>query len=86
MNSNSSKKSRWIKRLTPMTRMGKANEKGLEEVSKAVLEPHFHAEGVTAKKVCIRLLTRSLGSHSHRFCEGLGTFTATSVLRHGLEL
>ncbi len=52
MNSNNSKKSRWIKRLTPMTRMGKANEKGLEEVSKAVLEPHFHAEGVTAKKVC----------------------------------
>lgn len=46
-----------------MTRMGKANEKGLEEVSRAVLERHFHAEGVTAKKVCTRLPSRSLGSH-----------------------
>ena len=45
------RKSMRIKRLTPMTRMGKANEKGLEDVSKAVLEPHFHAEGVTPKKV-----------------------------------
>ena len=55
MKSTSSKKSRWIKRLTPVTRMGKANEKGLEEVSKAVLERYFHAEGVTAKKVLYAL-------------------------------
>ena len=34
-----------------MTTMGKATEKGLEEVSKAVLAPHFHAEGVAPKKV-----------------------------------
>ena len=39
-----------------MTRMGKANEKGLEEVSKVVLAPGFHADDVTAKKVC---------THSH---------------------
>ena len=36
-----------------MTRMGKANEKGLDEVSKAVLTAVFHAEDVTAKKVRI---------------------------------
>ena len=36
-----------------MARMGKANEKGLEEVSKIVLAPAFHSDGVTAKKVCI---------------------------------
>jgi len=45
------KRSRWTRRLTPMTMMGKATEKGLEEVTKAVLAPHFHAEGVTPKKV-----------------------------------
>ena len=50
-NSAGKKHARWIRRLTPMTRMGKASEKGLEEVAKAVLEPHFHAAGVTAKKV-----------------------------------
>ncbi|MCJ1411685.1 hypothetical protein MMC19_005777 [Ptychographa xylographoides] len=43
-------KSRWTRRLTPMTLMGKATEKGLEEVSKAVLAPHFHAVGVSTKK------------------------------------
>lgn len=31
--------------------MGKATEKGLEEVTAVVLAPHFHYEGVTAKKV-----------------------------------
>ena len=45
------KNSRWIKRLSPMTMMGKATEKGLEEVSAVVLAPHFHLEGGEAKKV-----------------------------------
>ncbi|KAL8831409.1 MAG: hypothetical protein Q9191_000888 [Dirinaria sp. TL-2023a] len=51
LNATNSRKPLRIMRLTPMTRMGKANEKGLEDVSKVVLEPHFHAEGVTSKKV-----------------------------------
>lgn len=46
-----SKKHRWIKRLTPMTRMGKATAKGLDEVSQAVLAPVFHEEGGLSKKV-----------------------------------
>jgi hypothetical protein len=33
---------RYINRLTPMTLMGKATEKGLEEVGKAVLSRHFN--------------------------------------------
>lgn len=36
-----------------MTRMGKATEKGLDEVSKAVLGPVFHGEGVSAQKVFV---------------------------------
>lgn len=45
------KKHRWIKRLTPMTMMGKATTKGLDEVSQAVLAPVFHGEGGLSKKV-----------------------------------
>jgi tRNA acetyltransferase TAN1 len=44
-------RSRWTRRLTPMSMMGKATEKGLEDVSKVVLAPHFHADGVKSKKV-----------------------------------
>jgi len=33
---------RYINRLTPMTLMGKATEKGLEEVGAAVLNEHFN--------------------------------------------
>lgn len=33
-----------------MTRLGKATEKGLDEVSKAVLGPEFHQEGGPSKK------------------------------------
>jgi tRNA acetyltransferase TAN1 len=42
---------RYVKRLTPITKVEKANQKGLEAVAKEVLEPWFHAEGVEEKKV-----------------------------------
>ena len=42
---------RWVSRLTPVTRIGKATAKGLGEVAEAVLGPVFHADGVTSKKV-----------------------------------
>lgn len=51
MNKVTSQKTRHVKRLTPMTRMGKATEKSLEEVAKAVLAPVFHRDGVSAQKV-----------------------------------
>lgn len=43
-----------------MTRMGKANEKGLEEVARAVLKPVFYETGVSWK-VCVvsKCLNRS---------------------------
>jgi tRNA acetyltransferase TAN1 len=44
--SNPDKKlTRYVNRISPMTLMGKANEKGLEEVTKAVLKPHFQLNG-----------------------------------------
>ena len=44
------KKSRFIKRMTPMTLMRKTMGGGLEHVCQTVLRPHFHAGGA-AKKV-----------------------------------
>ncbi|KAH8819622.1 hypothetical protein F5884DRAFT_20133 [Xylogone sp. PMI_703] len=35
------RRSRYLNRLIPMTRIGKATEKGIEEVGRAVLEAHF---------------------------------------------
>lgn len=51
MNEVTSQKTRHVKRLTPMTRMGKATDKSLEEVAKAVLAPVFHRDGIPAQKV-----------------------------------
>lgn len=51
--SSGTKNHRWIRRLTPMTRMGKATKKGLDEVSKVVLGPVFHGEGALAQKVFV---------------------------------
>ncbi|MCJ1414543.1 hypothetical protein MMC32_000870 [Xylographa parallela] len=44
-------RSRCVRRLSPMTLMGKATEKSLEEVSRVVLAPHFHVEGSPPQKV-----------------------------------
>ncbi|TID13959.1 hypothetical protein E2P81_ATG07026 [Venturia nashicola] len=44
------KQSRSVKRLTPITLVGKATESGIEEVARSVLRPHFH-DGVRGKKV-----------------------------------
>lgn len=35
-------RTRYVKRLTPMTRMGRATEDGLADVAKDVLASHFH--------------------------------------------
>ena len=53
------KKHRWVKRLTPMTMMGKATVEGLEKVAQMVLEPVFHAEGTPARKFAIRPTRRN---------------------------
>lgn len=53
------KRHRWVKKLTPMTKMGKATVEGLEKVAKDVLEPVFHAEGTLPKKFAIRPTRRN---------------------------
>jgi len=40
-----------VKRLTPMTLIGKANEHGLHDIAQRVLAPHFHQDGSSEKKV-----------------------------------
>ncbi|OAK99931.1 THUMP domain-containing protein [Phaeosphaeriaceae sp. SRC1lsM3a] len=45
---------RYVKRLTPITAIDKANAKGLEAVAKEVLAPHFHGEDQAGKKFAIR--------------------------------
>jgi tRNA acetyltransferase TAN1 len=39
------RRTKFVNRLTPMTVMGRATEKGLEEVGEAVLREHFHLAG-----------------------------------------
>jgi tRNA acetyltransferase TAN1 len=47
------KRTRFAKRLTPVTLFGPATETGLDEVAKKVLAPHFHAPDALSKKVII---------------------------------
>ena len=56
----SRKQSRFIRRLTPITLIGKATEKGLGDVAKAVLGPHFHEAGAPLKKVSCPIPTNNL--------------------------
>jgi tRNA acetyltransferase TAN1 len=67
------KRSRFIKRMTPMTLMRKTMGGGLEHVSQSVLRPHFHAGG-PAKKVSKEWgplppsISAILGDKLGRFC------------------
>jgi tRNA acetyltransferase TAN1 len=45
------KRTRFAKRLSPMTLMGRASVEGLEKVAKEVLEPHFHQTPFQKRKV-----------------------------------
>ncbi|KAI9845050.1 MAG: hypothetical protein M1838_001907, partial [Thelocarpon superellum] len=45
---------RHVKRLTPMTLMGKAFERELELLARTILGPHFHEAGLAPKKFAIR--------------------------------
>ena len=44
------KRTRFTKRLSPMTIMDRASEEGLEKVAAEVLAPHFHTEPKVPKK------------------------------------
>lgn len=49
------KRTRFAKRLTPMTLMGKATEAGLDALAKEVLAPVFGGEGNVGKTVSLNL-------------------------------
>lgn len=50
------KRTRFAKRLSPVTLMGRASADGLEKVAEAVLQPHFHATPHQPRKVGLSLL------------------------------
>ena len=49
-------RSKYVHRLTPITRTGKATLEGIREVAKEVLAPHFHS-GQKGIKVCLGRVT-----------------------------
>ncbi|KAF8250144.1 hypothetical protein K440DRAFT_173669 [Wilcoxina mikolae CBS 423.85] len=51
-------RSKFVHRLTPITKTGKATLEGLKELAKSVLEPHFH-RGQTGIKFAIRPTSRN---------------------------
>lgn len=46
------KRTRFVKRLSPMTLMGRASEEALGKVATEVLAPHFHREPREGRRVC----------------------------------
>ncbi|OJD20839.1 hypothetical protein ACJ73_07824 [Blastomyces percursus] len=52
------KRSRWIQRITPITLTQKVLGGGIEQLSREVLKPHFHAGG-PSKKYAIRTSIRN---------------------------
>ena len=51
MRTRARKRTRFAKRLSPMTLMERASEEGLEKVAVEVLRPHFHQEPFQRRKV-----------------------------------
>lgn len=49
---SSHKRTRFAKRLSPMTLVGRASTEGLEKVAVEVLKPHFHQDPFQKRKVC----------------------------------
>ncbi|KAF2685673.1 hypothetical protein K458DRAFT_416895 [Lentithecium fluviatile CBS 122367] len=50
---------RFVRRLTPITAIEKATEKGLEDVARQVIAPHFHGPEQAVKKFAIRTSIRN---------------------------
>ncbi|ORY06040.1 THUMP domain-containing protein [Clohesyomyces aquaticus] len=50
---------RFVKRLTPITAMEKATERGLDDVAQKVLAPHFHSPEQVGRKFAIRTSIRN---------------------------
>ncbi|KXT10273.1 hypothetical protein AC579_6607 [Pseudocercospora musae] len=56
---SSHKRTRFAKRLSPMTLVGRASTEGLEKVAAEVLKPHFHQEPFKKRKFAIRPTIRN---------------------------
>lgn len=54
------KRSRFVKRLTPMTVIGKATDKGIDDVAGQVVAPHFHGPDRVGRKVRFEPLLLSM--------------------------
>ncbi|KAF2007723.1 hypothetical protein P154DRAFT_1247 [Amniculicola lignicola CBS 123094] len=50
---------RFVKRLTPITAIEKATDKGLDEVAQRALAPHFHGPDQAGRKFAIRTSIRN---------------------------
>ncbi|CAK4034219.1 related to dihydropteroate synthase [Lecanosticta acicola] len=59
MSDSEKKRTRFAKRLSPMTLMGRASTEGLEKVAQEVLAPHFHQEPFQKRKFAIRPTLRN---------------------------
>lgn len=57
-----SKKSRWIKRMHPVTSIRKTLSVDLEAFAKEILKPHFHSGGPPKTVSCTLPSTRALPS------------------------
>ena len=60
---------RFIKRLTPITSIEKATQKGLEVVASRVIAPHFHEPGQEGKKVSLLLFAFCVAGMTEDACE-----------------
>ena len=51
VSNHTQKRTRFVKRLSPMTLIGRASLEGLEKTACEVLEPHFHRSPIDKRKV-----------------------------------
>lgn len=74
------RRTRSILRITPLSLIGKASEKGIEDIARTVLRPHFHNEG--AQHLTVRLY--SLREHGMILMTNAQQFAIKPSLRnHG---
>ncbi|KAK4549186.1 hypothetical protein LTR36_007644 [Oleoguttula mirabilis] len=59
MNHAARKRTRSVKRLSPMTLMGRATAESLDKIAAEVLAPHFHQEPFRSRKFAIRPTLRN---------------------------
>lgn len=59
------KRTRYTKRLSPMTVTGRASEEGLAKVAEEVLAPHFHQEPHVSRKVRSSHSLETVSSSTH---------------------